>query len=128
MYFLKFAEKLYLKLPPQHNVTFSFVQPGAVATPMGEENAVSETIIFSFCFFFFFSQGSFTWMIRLIKWFLMKTAWQGAQTVLYCATSSNLSKLPSPYANNSLWRFWNPLIDDEEAKERLFNEANARFL
>ena len=81
--------------------TFNFVQPGAVCTPMGEENA-GPVLVF---------------VISILKKFFLKSAFQGAQTVLYLALIPELRETGQAWASNARWKFWNSQIHDERARE-----------
>lgn len=91
------------------------VQPGFVDTPMGEEAL---------------QHGSITHRIlRLVKRFFAKTAWQGAQTVIHVASHPSLDAMCGkgdalPFANNALWKWQNACVDSAELRAKVWAAAS----
>lgn len=93
------------------------VQPGFVNTPMGEEALTAGTLVHR--------------ILRLVKNFFAKSAWEGAQTVLHVALSE--PAIPSmdgrvyAWANNALWRFWNEQINNAPLRRDVYLEVSKWF-
>ncbi len=89
----------------------AFVQPGAVATAMGDEHA-----------------GRWLSLLRGVKRFFFKTPWEGAQTALHVLAMPEREFVAgASWADCACWRFVNPACFDPALQARFFEAANAVF-
>lgn len=87
------------------DVTYNAVQPGAVNTPMGEQHLSSLGLV----------------LIRALKSFFFKSPWQGAQSIIFAATSSQCQNWTGrAICNNALWKFVNPILENRNVTFRVW--------
>ena len=93
------------------DLQISFVQPGAVFTTMGDEHA-----------------GPWLGLLRVVKRFLFKTPWQGAQTALHVLSIPPAEYAPGfSWANCARWKFVNAACFDPALQARFYEAANTTF-
>ena len=94
------------------DLVYCTVQPGAVATPMGEAYLGEATKIF----------------VRALKMLFFKSPWQGAQTFLYLAQCPSISESGKAWANNSEWKYWNKQLEDNGLRKKVVDAMLKKIL
>ncbi len=108
LYLICYLLQLMRRFP---DLRIAFVQPGAVRTTMGEENA-----------------GVCLGLVKALKWLLFRTPWQGAQTALHLLSVPDLQFEPGRnWANNAVSTFVNAACGDQRLCSDFYEAANRHF-